>query len=56
MAITINSVPTLKANAAKRFIEKANRNSKNDKDRVDFSKQVKSAKMILKKFESNKSL
>ncbi|MEX0812545.1 MAG: hypothetical protein WD048_10050 [Chitinophagales bacterium] len=54
MAITINSVPTLKESAAKRFIAKAKNNAKNERDKVDFSKQVKSAKIILKKFERNK--
>jgi len=48
MAIAIKSVPVLKGDVAKSFIEKADANL-GKKSTVDFSKQVAIAKQILSK-------
>lgn len=48
MAIAIKSIPPLKGECAKQFIERANEASLK-RGTVDFSKQAKSASAILKK-------
>lgn len=48
MAIAIRSTPVLKGKVAEKFVTEAEANLKN-KGSVDFSKQLQSAKKILKK-------
>jgi hypothetical protein len=48
MALEIKAIPTLKGKAAERFIIEADKAYQN-RDRVDFSKQVKVARAILRK-------
>ncbi len=49
MAITINTIPTLKGKEATNFVRKANANYSSKRAKIDFSKQVKSTKIILAK-------
>ena len=48
MAIANRPIPTLKGDAAKRFIDKADKASKK-RETVDYSKQVNTMRAILKK-------
>jgi len=49
MAITINTIPTLKGKEAKAFTKEAYANYSSKKETIDFSKQIKSTKKILAK-------
>lgn len=48
MALEIKAIPTLKGKEAERFIKEADKAYQN-KGKIDFSKQVKIARAILKK-------
>ena len=48
MALELKSIPVLRGDVAKKFIEKAEANM-SKKATVDFSKQAESARAILKK-------
>lgn len=48
MALEIKAIPTLKGKEAERFVKEADKAYKN-KEKTDFSKQVKIARAILKK-------
>lgn len=48
MALEIKTIPTLKGKEAERFIKEADRAYQN-KGKTDFSKQVRTARAILKK-------
>lgn len=49
MAIEIKSIPILKSEEAKVFVEKANKNASDNKQTINFSQEVKSAESILAK-------
>lgn len=49
MATSIKSIPILKDNVAKEFIDKAEENYQNKKGTVDFRRKKESVRKILKK-------
>jgi hypothetical protein len=49
MAIAIKDIPTLKGKDAKQFVEKAEKNLNENRNTIDFTKQVEMAKRILEK-------
>lgn len=54
MATNVKPVPTLRGNAAIRFIESAEINANSRRESVDFSKQAQKAVSILKRSKLNK--
>ena len=49
MAIEIKPIPVLRGKAAERFVEEADRNARENRGSVDFSKQVAKMRAILKR-------
>ena len=48
MAIEIKPIPVLRGKAAARFVEEADRNAKERRGSIDFTKQVAKMRAILK--------
>lgn len=49
MAIEIKPIPVLRGKAAARFVEEADRNAKERRGSIDFTKQVEKMRAILKR-------
>lgn len=49
MAIEIKPIPVLRGKAAARFVEEADRNAKERRGSIDFTKQVAKMRAILKR-------
>lgn len=49
MALEIKPIPVLRGKAAKRFVEEADRNARERRGSIDFTKQVKKMRAILKR-------
>ena len=49
MAIEIKPIPVLRGKAAERFVEEADRNARERRGSIDFTKQVEKMRAILKK-------
>ena len=49
MAIEIKPIPVLRGKAAARFVEEADRNAKEQRGSIDFTKQVAKMRAILKR-------
>lgn len=49
MAIEIKPIPVLRGKAAERFVEEADRNARERRGSIDFTKQVEKMRAILKR-------
>ena len=54
MAIEIKPIPVLRGKAAERFVEEADRNARERRGSIDFTKQVEKMRAILKKANMDK--
>ena len=54
MAIEIKPIPVLLGKAAERFVEEADRNARERRGSIDFTKQVEKMRAILKKANMDK--
>ena len=54
MAIEIKPIPVLRDKAAERFVEEADRNARERRGSIDFTKQVEKMRAILKKANMDK--
>ena len=54
MAIEIKAIPVLRGKAAERFVEEADRNARERRGSIDFTKQVEKMRAILKKANMDK--
>lgn len=54
MAIKIKPIPVLRGKAAERFVEEADRNARERRGSIDFTKQVEKMRAILKKANMDK--
>ena len=54
MAIEIKPSPVLRGKAAERFVEEADRNARERRGSIDFTKQVEKMRAILKKANMDK--
>lgn len=54
MAIEIKPIPVLRGKAAERFVEEADRNARERRGTIDFTKQVEKMRAILKKANMDK--
>ena len=54
MAIEIKPIPVLRGKAAERFVEEADRNARERRGSIDFTKQVEKMRAILKKANIDK--
>lgn len=54
MAIEIKPIPVLRGKAAERFVEEADRNARERRGSIDFTKQVEKMCAILKKANMDK--
>ena len=53
-AIEIKPIPVLRGKAAERFVEEADRNARERRGSIDFTKQVEKMRAILKKANMDK--
>ena len=54
MAIEIKPIPVLRGKAAERFVEEADRNARERRGSIDFTRQVEKMRAILKKANMDK--
>ena len=54
IAIEIKPIPVLRGKAAERFVEEADRNARERRGSIDFTKQVEKMRAILKKANMDK--
>ena len=54
MALEIKPIPVLRGKAAERFVEEADRNARERRGSIDFTKQVEKMCAILKKANMDK--
>lgn len=54
MAIEIKPIPVLRGKAAERFVEETDRNARERRGSIDFTKQVEKMRAILKKANMDK--
>ena len=54
MAIEIKPIPVLRGKAAERFVEEADRNARERRGSIDFTKQGEKMRAILKKANMDK--
>lgn len=54
MALEIKPIPVLRGKVAERFVEEADRNARERRGSIDFTKQVEKMRAILKKANMDK--
>ena len=52
MALEIKPIPVLRGKAAERFVEEADRNARERRGSIDFTKQVEKMRAILKTLQT----